>query len=204
MQIEPEIAYRNVEPTQPMENQILRGLAQLERTHPRIIACRIMVEIPHPRHVRGNLYRVRIDITVPGREIVVSRDPPARRTREEARTAIREAFDLARSQLREKRERDVGRPRVPQAPLRGQVISLEEGDDYGFIQSSEGDEVYFHRTGVPDGRFDDLEVGSEVRFVEEEVEGAIRAVSVFSVGRGAHHPLHSLASADGRPGEDGS
>jgi cold shock CspA family protein/ribosome-associated translation inhibitor RaiA len=188
MQIEPEIAFRNVEPTPPMESQILRGLAQLERIHPRITTCRIMVEIPHPRHIRGNLYRVRIDLTVPGREILVSRDPPARRTREEAGTAIREAFRLARSQLREHREREAGHPRVPEAPLRGRVISLEDGDGYGFLRSSEGEEIYFHRTGVPDDRFDDLEVGSEVRFVEEVVDGAIRAVSVIPLKRRVPDP----------------
>jgi cold shock CspA family protein len=191
MQIEPEIAFRNVEPTPTMESQILRGLAQLERTHPRITTCRIMVEIPHPRHIRGNLYRVRIDLTVPGREILVSRDPPGRRTREEAGTAIREAFRLARSQLREQREGEAGHPRVPEAPLRGQVISLEDGDGYGFLRSSEGEEIYFHRTGVPDDRFDDLEVGSEVRFVEAEVDGAIRAVSVIPLKRRVPSP-HGL------------
>ncbi len=78
MQVEPEIAYRNVDPTPALESQILRGLERLERSQPRIIACRIMVEVPHPRHVRGNLFRVRLDITGPGHEVVVSRDPPAR------------------------------------------------------------------------------------------------------------------------------
>ncbi len=183
MQVEPEIAYRNVEPTPAMESQILRGLERLERSHPRIIACRIMVEIPHPRHATGNLYRVRLDITVPGHELVVSRDPPARHTRETARTAIREAFELARNQLREQRKRQAGRPAVSEAPLRGRVLSLSEADGYGFIQSTEGEEIYFHRTGVPADRFDELDVGTEVRFVEEVVDGAIRATSVLPLSR---------------------
>jgi len=183
MQIEPEIAYRNVDPTPAMEEQILRGLAHLEKIHPRITACRIMVEIPHPRHVRGNLHRVRLDVTVPGREVVVSRDPPARRRREEATTAIREAFNLARKQLRDLRDQETGPPRVPEAPQRGRVITLNDIEGLGFLRTAEGDELYFHRTGVPEDRFDELEVGTEVRYVEEEVDGQLRAVSVVPLER---------------------
>ncbi len=199
MQVEPEIAFRNVDPTPAMEEQILRALERLERIHPRIIACRIMVEIPHPRHVKGNLYRVRLDITVPGHEIVVSRDPPARHTRETPRTAIREAFALARERLREQRERESGRPELTEAPLRGRICSLSDVDGYGFIRSTEGEEIYFHRTGVPDHRFDQLDVGMEVRFVEEEVNGAIRATSVVPLSRRGR----SRGLGDDRDGEAG-
>ena len=193
MQIEPEIAYRNVDPTPAMEEQILRGLAQLEKIHPRITSCRIMVEIPHPRHVRGNLHRVRLDVTVPGREVVVSRDPPARRRREEATTAIREAFTLARGKLRDLREQEAGPPRVPEGPLRGRIITLDDVEGLGFLRTPEGDELYFHRTGVPGGRFEELAVGTEVRFVEEEVDGQLRAVSVVPLERrGAHPPEGAL------------
>lgn len=188
MQVEPEIAYRNVEPTPAIQKQILRGLSQLERTHPRITACRIMVEIPHPRHVRGNLHRVRIDVTVPGREVVVNRDPPARRRREEATAAIREAFALVRQQLRDLREQEAGPPRVPEAPLRGRVMTLDDVEGLGFIRTPEGGELYFHRTGVPGDRFGELEVGTEVRFVEEEVEGQLRAVSVTPLERRGAYP----------------
>ncbi len=184
MQVEPEIAYRNVDPTPVLEGYILRGLERLERSHPEIIACRIMVEVPHPRHHKGNLYRVRLDLTVPGHEIVVSRrDPPARHAREEARIAIRDAFDLARGRLRKHRERESGRPAVTEAPLRGRVLSLSPADGYGFLRTPEGEEIYFHRTGVPHDRFDQLEEGSEVRYVEEEVDGQVRATGVIPLHR---------------------
>ncbi len=199
MQIEPEIAYRNVEPTPAVERQILWGLRGLERAYPRITGCRIMVEIPHPRHHRGNLYRVRIDVTVPGHEMVVSRDPPARRRkREEAATAVREAFAVMRQKLRELREREAGHPRVPEAPLRGRISTLNEAEGYGFIRLPEDGEIYFHRTGVPSDRFDELEVGAEVRFVEEEVDGTLRAVSVVPLRRQSGHPPSA-----GRLGDEG-
>ena len=39
--------------------------------------------------------------------------------------------------------------------------------DYGFIATSDGREIYFHRNSVIDDAFDRLSVGSEVRFAEE-------------------------------------
>ena len=39
---------------------------------------------------------------------------------------------------------------------------------YGFVRTSNGREVYFHRNSVVNGRFEDLSVGAGVRFVEEE------------------------------------
>jgi cold shock CspA family protein/ribosome-associated translation inhibitor RaiA len=182
MQIEPEIAFRNVELSPPIEKLILQGLDRLERLHPRLMACRIMVEMPNPRHRRGNLYHVRIDLTVPGSEIVVTRTPPEQRTHEELSRAIREAFSLARTQLRRRRQKDTGRVKTHEEPSMGRVLSLDPAGGFGYIGTPEGREIYFHRTGVPADGFDELEEGTRVRFSEEEVDGSPRAVSVVPTG----------------------
>jgi cold shock CspA family protein/ribosome-associated translation inhibitor RaiA len=186
MQVEPEIVFRNVESTPPVERLILQGLRQLEQVHPHIMACRIMVELPNPRRRRGNLYRVRLDVTVPGHEVVVNRNPPEHRTHEELTAATREAFSLARDRLRRQRERDAGQVKTHDVPPHGRVVSLDGAEGFGYIASSDGREVYFHRTGVPHDGFDGLDVGTEVRFIEEEVAGSPRAVSVTRIGH--HHP----------------
>ncbi|MGO9847760.1 MAG: cold-shock protein [Methylocella sp.] len=61
------------------------------------------------------------------------------------------------------------------------------GDDYGFIETSDGREVYFHRNSVLDNAFDRLTVGSEVRFVEEIGQKGPQASTVRLVGK--HHLL---------------
>jgi hypothetical protein len=53
--------------------------------------------------------------------------------------------------------------------------------------------IYLHRTGVSDVRFEELDVGADVRFVEEVVDGAIRATSVVPLSQhGRSHRTHGV------------
>ena len=98
MQVTPEIAFRNVSQTPAIERAIEDGIAELEEVEDRITSCRIMVELPHRRHRTGNPYHVRIDLILPGAEILVSR-PPSSSGSDEVSAAITEAFHTARARL---------------------------------------------------------------------------------------------------------
>ena len=54
------------------------------------------------------------------------------------------------------------------------------------MRSADGREIYFHRKAVLNDAFDRLEVGAEVRFVEEEGEKGPQASTVRPVGK--HDP----------------
>lgn len=172
MEIPPEISFRDVEPSDQVRSRLDEEIAKLERYYDGIIGCRVMVEVPHKRHETGNLYHVRIDVTVPGQELVVSRDPPKKQKREEIETAIVDAFAAMRRQVEEysrKQRREV-KQHEPQP--RAKVVKLFPTLDYGFLETLDGTEIYFHRNSLVDGDFDDLEVGDTVRFAGEEgVEG---------------------------------
>jgi cold shock CspA family protein len=73
------------------------------------------------------------------------------------------------------------------SPPHGRVASLIAEQDYGFIEASDGSEVYFHRNSVVGGGFDKLAVGDEVRFSfhAEEGEKGPQASTVVAVGK--HH-----------------
>jgi len=73
--------------------------ARLERFFERIQSCRVVVEAPHRHHHQGKLYRIRIDLKVPGGELAASRDPSERRAHEDVYVAIRDAFDAVQRQL---------------------------------------------------------------------------------------------------------
>jgi ribosome-associated translation inhibitor RaiA len=73
--------------------------ARLDRYFPRIVSCRVMLEKPHRHRHSGALYHVRIELCVPGREIVVQRDPSAHEAHRDAYVSIRDAFAAARRQL---------------------------------------------------------------------------------------------------------
>lgn len=59
--------------------------------------------------------------------------------------------------------------------------------DHGFIESSDGLEIYFHANSIVDGTYDDVDVGTEVRFTVAEKEGekGPQASSVHIIGK--HH-----------------
>jgi len=188
MQVPPEIAFRNVEPTPPVERAIEEGIAQLNEIHDRITSCRLMVELPHRRHRRGNLYRVRIDLTVPGAEIVVSRAPLQHTTSEEVVTAIAEAFEIARMRLIERVGKLRAEQRSVEPPPLGRVIKLVRHEGYGFLESVDGREVYFHRNAVRGRGYNSLEVGQDVRFSEGEGEKGPQASAVIPKDSGGPLP----------------
>jgi cold shock CspA family protein len=89
--------------------------------------------------------------------------------------AVRQIEDLAR-EMRDQVKEHVG-------PDRGRVTKFLAGEDYGFIESADGREIYFHRNAVIDGAFDRLEVGSEVAFVKEVGEKGAQASTVRLIGK---------------------
>jgi len=99
MQVPPQITFRNLDRSEAVEAQILERLAELERFYPRIVACRIAVERLSRRHHKGHIYHVRVDLTVPGKELVAGREPPEDHAHEDVYAAVRDSFHAARRQL---------------------------------------------------------------------------------------------------------
>jgi ribosome-associated translation inhibitor RaiA len=99
MQIEPEIALRHVELTEAAEELIREGIADLDKAYDRLTSCHLMVDMPERRHQTGNLYHVRIDLRMPGHEIVIHRTPAEHHSHEDLTQALGEAFDQAKREL---------------------------------------------------------------------------------------------------------
>ena len=179
MQVTPEIALRDVPRTPEIDAVIEEGIAMLDQTGRRITSCRLMVELPHRRHRSGNSYHVRIDLRLPGTEILVNR-PPSLSGPEEPTVAIADAFATARARLlhgAEKR-RERRKPRAEAHPA-GRVAQLFPADGYGFLETPDGRDVYFHENAVMGGGFHALEVGQEVRFSEESGDKGPQASAVI-------------------------
>lgn len=183
MDVPPEIAYRGFEPGDALRALVEREIEKLERYYDRIVSCRVMVELPHRRRESGNLYHVRIAVSVPGDELVVSRDPAPDESRRDPHVAIHGAFQAMRRQLEDFSREIRGEVKKHEASPHGRVVQLFPDDGYGFIESADGRTVYFHENAVTEGELTDLEVGTEVRFSEEEgVEGP-QATAVQELGK---------------------
>jgi ribosome-associated translation inhibitor RaiA len=75
MQVPLQITFHDIDPSEAIEARIQERAAKLEEFCDRITSCRVVVEAPHRRNHKGRLYSVRIDLTLPGAEIVVNREP---------------------------------------------------------------------------------------------------------------------------------
>ncbi len=178
MQIPLQISFRDVDPSEAVESKIRERAAKLDRYYERIMSCRVVVEAPHRRHHQGRLYHVRVDLTVPQGELVVSREPVENHAHEDVYVAIRDAFDAAQRRLADYARRQRGDVKMREAPPTDRVSKLFPTEGYGFIATSDGREVYFHRNSVLNDAFGRLEVGCEVQYVEEQGEKGPQASTV--------------------------
>jgi len=184
MKLPLQITFRNLDPSEAMETQIRKKAEKLDQVCDDIMSCRVMVEAQHRHHHKGNIYHTRIDITVPDKELVVSRDPSDNHAHEDAYVAIRDAFDAARRQLEDYVQRRRKNVKTHELPPSGRVTEIS-AEGFGRILTPEGREVYFHRNSVLNEDFEKIEIGAEVRFDEEMGDLGPQASTVKVVGK--HH-----------------
>jgi cold shock CspA family protein/ribosome-associated translation inhibitor RaiA len=196
MQLTPTITFRGVQRTTAIEEEILTRVRKLETYYHGIMGCRVLVELAQRHHGAGNRFHIRIDLTVPGEEIVVAHEAGLHATaqdvdmekltkvaesdpeRKHARVAIREAFDIARRQLQDYARRQRGAIKAAAGQRRGRISQLFQVDEYGYIEADDGHEVYFQKSSVLKDAFDRLAVGNAVSFVEEPGEKGPQASTV--------------------------
>lgn len=183
MRLPLQITFRNMPPSKAVELAIRERADKLDRFSVLIMGCRVVVEARHHRHHQGNLYHVRIDLTVPGDEIMVSREPALHHTREDIYVAVRDAFDAARRRLEDYARRHRQQVKVHDATPRGRIALLDVAKGCGFIETPDGREIYFHRNSLVNADFDRLEAGDKVRFHEEAGEKGPQASTVHVEGK---------------------
>jgi cold shock CspA family protein len=182
MQVPLQISFRNMPPSPAVEADIREKTAKLEEFYDRITSVRVVVETPHRQHRQGKLFHVRVDVRVPGRELVVRREPAQHHEYEDVHVAVRDAFDAAKRQIEDYAREMRGTVKTHDAPPQGRIVRLDPEGGYGFIAASDAREVYFHRNSLVDAEFDRLRVGDEVRFAEELGEEGPQASTVHLVG----------------------
>ena len=181
-----EIHFRQMEPSPAIEARIRAKAAALERFSDRITGCRVIVEKEHRHHHKGNLFRVRIEIDAPGKELAVTHAGPKDHAHEDVQVAIRDAFNAAVRRLEDHVRERSGKVKIHPAALHGTVRMVDRDGGFGFVDTPEG-EVYFHRNSVVEGAFEDLEPGREVRLevAERESKQGWQATTLRPVGK--HH-----------------
>ena len=207
MQIPLQITFRNMPRSDAIEENIREKAAKLDSLFDGITSCRVIVEAPHRHHYKGKAYVVRIDMAVPGGELVINRAPkrldaakatdpeeletdlaeshkPSKHAaHEDAYVAIRDAFNAAARKLRDYARRRRGKTKNHEPAPLARVVKLFPIEDYGFLETHDGRELYFHKNSVLQPGFDRLEIGAQVHFAEELGDKGPQASTVRLVGR---------------------
>jgi cold shock CspA family protein/ribosome-associated translation inhibitor RaiA len=158
-----KITSRDFHLTPPFEAEIREKAAALDSYYERISGCEVTVGAPVEHHRKGGPFEVRVRLTVPNRELVANRQ-----IEEGLAAAIREAFNAIRRQLEDYVREQRGSVKAHEPTPHARVSKLFQDQGYGFLRTPDGREVYFHSNSVLHGGFDKMEVGTEVRFAEEE------------------------------------
>ncbi|MDH3280868.1 MAG: HPF/RaiA family ribosome-associated protein [Gammaproteobacteria bacterium] len=101
MKLPLQITWRDVPKSEALEADIRSKAEKLAQFSEHIMSCRVIVGASHRHHQQGNLYNLHIAIKVPGKEIVVTREPNEKQAHKDMYVSIRDAFNAARRQLQE-------------------------------------------------------------------------------------------------------
>ncbi|WP_324780965.1 ribosome hibernation-promoting factor, HPF/YfiA family [Thiobacillus sedimenti] len=172
-----QITFRDIEHSDALEVHIREKAQKLETFFEPIMSCRVVVEMPHQHKHQGKVFNVRIDIGVPGSEIVVNRD-----RHEDVYVALRDAFDAAKRQLDDYSRRLRRETKAHEPEYIGQVVRLYPEEGFGFIRRTDGDELYFSADNLVNTTFGQLSEGVAVKFIEDLASEGPQAKRV-SVGQ---------------------
>jgi len=170
-----ELTFTDTPPSDFVERDVRDRVAKLERLFDHITSCHVYVAAPHKRHQKGNQYEVRIEVRVPGTELVVNNQPGDVHAHEDMHVAVRDAFNAIERQLKKYKAKLAGdvKSSVATGQLHGQIKEIDHGREFGQIIAADGRLVYFHANSVIDGTFEELRQGDPVLLVVQSDESTV-------------------------------
>lgn len=181
MNTTPEISFRNVDPTPELRAAVAGHIKDLERIYSRIIGCHVMIERARRRRQTGDPVHVRIEVTVPGRDLVVSRPRSDQPRHVDPHLTLKDSFDEVARRLERYASELRGDVKKHEPASHGSISELTP--DHGFIDVPGGQIVYFHPNSVVGIDFSNLSIGDEVRFSPGQGLEGPQATSVRRIGK---------------------
>lgn len=113
MQNQLQITLQDVSPSAALDKRIRDKAGKLEKIFPNLMGCRVVISAPHHHQPRRRLFTVRLNIIIPGGEVVLTRN-----NHEDVNVVLRDAFLAARRELEthaHRHERTAKRGSMPAA-----------------------------------------------------------------------------------------
>jgi cold shock CspA family protein/ribosome-associated translation inhibitor RaiA len=188
MQTPTQIEFEGTKASPELQAAIDQHIAELESRFGRMTAGRVVVRGPGERHRSGGQYQISIRLALPdGREVNVGRTPKADERHADLTFAVDDAFKRARRQLQDQARQMRGDVKSHESQPIGTVVSIDPSGEFGFLETADGQEIYFNRNSVVDGP-SNIAPGTRVSYVEEMGEKGPQASTVKILGK---HGLRS-------------
>lgn len=185
MEIPVEIDFERCDDNDLYRARIDDRIAWLESVYGRITSCRVTMRGPSGRHKTGGPYEVSIHLELPGeRHIDIDRSPDKDERYGDPIFAINDAFKRARRVLRKDVQHHLqGKVKHHEEQPTAKVRMINRADSFGFLETADGREVYFHENSVLNDGFASLEPGDRVAIAEEMGVKGPQASTVRLLGK---------------------
>ena len=102
MTIPVQITFRHMESSDAVETRVRELADHLGVFSDKIASCRVVVDSPHRHHHQGKVFNVKVQLAMPGEDVVVDMERPDRDGHEDVYVVIRDAFDAAKRQVQQR------------------------------------------------------------------------------------------------------
>jgi len=179
MQAPPKISYHNLASSPAIENLVQRRIKALELRHDRLTGCEVTMEAPQKRKRHGRVFKVRLNLHLPGPDLSISKEVAQGSAQEDLILAVNRAFTAAEKQLKKRKKKMNGLEVKHHPPvLHGKIAELEPELGYGWVQADDGRKVYFQRDSLTSDDWARLDKGTRLRFREMQGDKGPYAASV--------------------------
>jgi len=182
MQTQPTVSFDGVAIDERIRAAALAHIEGLETFCRDIVGCHVVLSQPHHHHRRGRLWSARIELVIPGADIIVNRTHHLDHAHEDPLVTLRDAFAAARRRLEDCLRRRRGAVKAHQCHDEGRILRVLPAEEHGFITAADGREVYFHAHALCGGSLEGLVAGTPVRFTVEEGDDGPQATWVHVTG----------------------
>jgi len=97
-----QITFRHMETSEAVEIRVRDLANHLVVFSDKITSCRVVLDSPHRHHHQGKVFNVKVQLALPGEDVVVDMERPDRDGHEDVYVVIRDAFDAAKRQLQQR------------------------------------------------------------------------------------------------------
>lgn len=88
-----DLCFQNMPEIKSIRRHVEREVDKLNKTFIGIEKCKVIIELPYHHRYPGNIYNLKIELTIPEDKLIVTRSPSVRGDESNLFNIIHEAFD---------------------------------------------------------------------------------------------------------------